>query len=228
MSCQTVQKSISAYLDGTLAGEDRNFVMRHLARCRECEARWEGVRHVHTLLRDLPVAAPPPELASRLKVVASHERARRLARINFVTRVRTSYQTLKLFTDNLMRPLALPAAGGVVSAMLLFGMLMPTLLFQFNFHNDVPTPLSYTQASLREMAPFTFSDDDEILVEVTVNERGEITDYDFPGGRGDRKLDSGIANILLFSRFNPVTLFGQPTSGKLLISFQRSHFVVRG
>ena len=42
------------------------------------------------------------------------------------------------------------------------------------------------------------------------------------------KLDTNIANILFFSSFKPATLFGRPTSGKLVLSFRRSHIFVRG
>ncbi len=227
MSCQSLQKFISSYLDGTLAGEERENITRHLAHCRECGARWEETRHVRFMLHDLAAAPVPLALASRLRALAVHERMRRLTWVSFGARVRNWVDYARLWADNLMRPLALPFAGGVLSALVLFSMLVPTLAFQFNFRNDVPTAL-YTQASLSEMAPFTFNYDTETMVEVTVNDRGEVANYSLPNGEVDRKLDSTIANILILSSFKPATLFGRPTYGKVWLSFRRSHIVVKG
>ena len=231
MSCQSVRKFISAYLDGTLAGDERATVTRHLAHCRDCEALWQESRHVRFTLHDLAALPVPPVLAGRLRVLASREQMRRIARVSLGTRILRWVDYARLWADNLMRPLALPFAGGVLSALVLFSMLVPTLAFRFNFHNDVPTAL-YTQASLEasfpETAPFTFNYDSETTVEVTVNERGEIADYSLVGGQVDGKLDAAIANILFFSSFKPATLFGRPTYGKLWLTFRRSHISVRG
>jgi hypothetical protein len=188
------------------------------------------MRHLRFILHDLEALPVPPLLAGRLRVLASHERISRLARVGLSDRVRRWVDRTKLWADNLMRPLALPFAGGVLSALVLFSMLVPTLAFQLNLRNDVPTAL-YTQASLSslsEMAPYTYNDDNETMVEVTVNERGEVADYSLPRGQVDRKLDTAIANILFFSSFKPATLFGRPTYGKVWLSFRRSHIVVRG
>jgi hypothetical protein len=65
-------------------------------------------------------------------------------------------------------------------------------------------------------------------VELTIDERGQISDYSFPEGKRDRLLESNIANLVLFSQFAPATWFGQPTSGKILVSFRRSSIVIRG
>lgn len=230
MSCQSVQKSISAYLDGKLAGVDRESVARHLASCRECESQWQETRDLRFMLHDLAAVPMPFKLAGRLRVLASHERIERLSRVSLPDRLGKLADRARLCVDNLMRPLALPFAGGVLSALVLFSMLVPTLAFQFNLRNDVPTAL-YTQASLSslsEMAPYTYNDDNETMVEVTVNERGEVADYSLPSGQVDRKLDTAIANILFLSSFKPATLFGQPTYGKVWLSFRRSHIVVRG
>ena len=45
---------------------------------------------------------------------------------------------VQLVFENLMRPMALPFAGGVLSALVMFAMLVPSLAFPHNFRNDVP------------------------------------------------------------------------------------------
>ncbi len=228
MSCQTVQKFISERLDQRLGAEQQERIARHLAICRECATHAAQVQHVRTMLQSLPVAAPPPDVVARLRVVASHERARRLARVDLSTRLEHWADRFHLFINNLMRPVALPLAGGLVSALFLFSMLVPSLLFQINFHNDVPVSAFYTEAALVEAAPFNFTYEDAV-VELTINEKGVVTDYSFPSGKLDRNAESNlIANLVLFSRYIPATLFGQPTTSKILVPFRRSRIVVRG
>lgn len=228
MSCQKVQKFISAYVDRSLAGEEQERMTQHLAHCRECALRSEQARHLRAMLRSMPVAAPPPELVTRLRVVASHERARRLVRVDFRTRLANWADRARLFTDNLMRPVALPFAGGLASALFLFSMLMPTLFFQFNFRDDVPVSAFYTEPAIIEAAPFGFNYED-VAVELTINERGEVIDFAFSGAKLDRNTENSmIANLALFSSYTPATLFGRPTSGKVQLVSRRSRIVVRG
>src|SRR5262249_18439005 len=156
-------------------------VSQHLAYCRECAARSDELFELRRALLQLPAAAPSPRLAMRLRVLASHERERRLSRSSFSAAVRDWSDRAKLVVDNLMRPLALPFAGGVLSALFLFSMLVPTLGFPHNFRNDVPTALC-TQASLEEVTPFGINND-ETVVELTIDDRGQITDYSIPLGK---------------------------------------------
>ena len=225
MSCATVQKSISAFLDRMLGEEDRIHVSLHLESCRECADLYEQIARTHGMVAELPQAALPARLRTRLRVLASHERERRMRRRSASDVLYHWGERFWLFTDNLMRPLALPFAGGLVSALFLMSVLVGTLGFRINLHNDVPTAF-YTQPSLEEMAPFGF-DHDEVVVELTINERGQITDCSFPDPKVDGS-DLSIANVMLFSRFQPATLFGQPTSGKVRMSLRRKSIVVRG
>lgn len=174
---------------------------------------------------DLPRVAPPQELTTRLRVIASRERARRLSRVSLRAALRSWRGSLRLFTDNLMRPMAIPFAGGLCSAVLLFGVLIPTLQFTQNLHNDVPSGL-FTQASLDFLAPFDFTDND-VAIEFTIDEHGAVVDA-VTDGRTGRKVRNDIGNMVLFTTFNPATAFGQPTSGKLRVLFRRSRINIRG
>jgi hypothetical protein len=135
--------------------------------------------------------------------------------------------------DNSMRPWAVPTVGGLCSALILFVMLVPNLGFRRDFANDVPislyTEASMVEAAMVEMAPFTMGKADEIVVEVSLDERGQITGYSLPGGiKIKPDVATGIGQVMLLSSFTPATLFGQPTPGRLLLTFRRSHIVVKG
>jgi hypothetical protein len=178
-------------------------------------------------LRALPVAAPPPELLSRLRVMASHERERRLATFDLETRLENIGARINLFFQNLMRPVALPLAGGLVSALFLFCMLVPTLSFRLDHRNDVPTAL-YTEPSLLEMSPFGYGDDEETtLVELTIDERGIVTDWNTR--ENPRQIQNSVlADLVWYSRYSPASLFGQPTAGKVTVLLRRDRIVVKG
>src|SRR3974390_3187411 len=85
-------------------------------------------------LRSLPRLRPPAKLNSSLRVIASRE-VQRLVRGRSLTRM----DRFRLSFDNLMRPLALPFAGGVFSAVILFSMwVVPSYPVRASSTFDVP------------------------------------------------------------------------------------------
>jgi hypothetical protein len=131
--------------------------------------------------------------------------------------------------DNLMRPVALPLAGGLLSALLLFSVLVPNISFsRRQIVRDVPISL-FTEATVKSQPPFGFNDDDFVL-EVLIDEQGRMTDYSVAEGQRlsvDPQLRRSIENNLLFTEFQPKTSFGQPAASRLFVSFKRSHFNVK-
>jgi hypothetical protein len=113
-----------------------------------------------------------------------------------------------------------------MSALFLFGVLVPTLGFRPSIRNDVPIRL-YTAATLVEVAPVGI-DNDETVVELYVDEKGQAMDYSVQRGKISPELQADLTKMMFFSRFTPATWFGQPTNGKVLVSFRRVHYVVRG
>jgi len=129
MSCQNVQELISLLLDGKLPERGRENVLAHTRVCRECGTHLESWRTQRAILRKMAQAPVPDALAASLSVMASHERERQLARVSIRARVRRLAANINLVFDNLMRPVALPLTGGLLSALLLFGLMMPSLSF---------------------------------------------------------------------------------------------------
>jgi anti-sigma factor RsiW len=226
MSCQTVRNSISAFLDHRVPGNERKRVALHLAECRECAAHLREFSELRDSLKSLPPAPVPALLRTQLQVLASRERAHWNATKTLSLALHTWAMNVKLASDNLMRPLAVPLAGGLVSALLLFGLLVPTLGFRPSVRNDVPTGF-YTAAALVETAPLRISND-ETVVELYVDAKGQATDYSVQQGMVSPQMQADLSNMMFFARFTPATWFGQPTNGKVLVSFRRIKYVVRG
>jgi len=226
MSCQTVQNSLSEFLDHRVAGDERTRVALHLAGCRECALQLRELSELRNGLRSLPRAAVPDRLQMQLQVLASHERARWDATKTLPRALHTWAVNIRLAVDNLMRPLALPFAGGLASAVLLFSLLVPTLGFRPSVLNDVPTRL-YTAATLVDVAPLGINND-ETVVALYVDAKGQATDYSVQRGNVSPQMQADLSKMMFSSRFTPATWFGQPTNGKVLVSFRRINYVVRG
>jgi hypothetical protein len=237
MSCENVQKRISLLLDGkTPAGEQEN-VLAHTRECRECGTRLEALENQRTMMRRMPQAQIPDALAAKLRVMASHERERRLARISVRERLRRIASTVDLAFDNIMRPVALPFTGGIVSTILIFGLLMPTLSFSHqtggtefatypsgrivtNPYDQVADP----DADFPRIEPINTVSDYLNVVDLTIDENGKVVDWQVV--RGELTLD--MKSVILFSNFEPATNMGIATSGKVrMVQFAPS-MTVRG
>lgn len=226
MNCTIVQNSLSAHLDGCLSKEERERIALHVARCGGCQSRLEELKRVRAAVRSLPVGAVPAKVTTALRVMASKERARVAARQG---RFDLLPSRLRLWADNLMRPLALPFAGGFVSAVALFAILIPNFAFHPIVGNDVPFGLS-TEPAFKQV-PFGFdSDTADFVVEVVVDGEGRMADFAVvqgPSLANNPGLKRLIERKLLFTQFTPATMFGRPTSGKMYISFQRQQVNVK-
>ena len=185
-------------------------------------------------LNRLPAKTPPTGLRTSLRVIASRERQRRIARRDLPSVLRLWRDRMRLSCEDLVRTIALPFAGGVCSTLVLFSMFVvpayPLLTQKLSQHTlDVPTVLS-TESSVKSMAPFSAGDDD-IVVDVEVDEQGRMIDYAIVAGasvlaNGD--IRRRLENALVFSNFTPATSFGQPMVSTLRLWFHSSRIEVKG
>jgi hypothetical protein len=162
-------------------------------------------------LRQIPARKPPVGLTAVLRVAASRERQRR----NFTRAERFQLwrQRVQLHADNLMRPIAVPAAGGLFSAFALFIMwVVPAYpLRTVNASMDVPTMLT-TEAGILGTIPVGVSSGSEAVVDVMVDEQGRMVDYRVVSGAAmlSKTMRRRLENTLLFTAFVPATTFGIP------------------
>jgi hypothetical protein len=193
---------------------------------------YEGLGRVQRAMRTPPARPVDRALSAKLSVLASREAARRRRQVDFRARIHDTVEHFALFLNNLMRPLALPAAGGLASAVLLFLAVMPNFqgIMSGEQVNDVPTVLS-TQALLKSTLFESVSAPDYIEVELLVDEQGRVIDYELPKGLTHierEQMRRVIGNSLLFSHFDPPTIFGTPTLGWVRLKFCRTQMDVRG
>jgi len=229
MNCRAVKDQLPTYLEGDLPDAEARVVALHLATCVACRSCSDELGrsrlHLMASLRSLPSPLPPPTLLNRLRIAASYEIERSHGRLDFTSASRRWWMRARLTMHDLMQPLAVPAAGGLLSSIVCFVMLADTLGFpqQKLGVNDIPLGFT-TQVQVDQLSPFGYAGRD-VVVELTIDRDGHVANYAARGAvtRDDMKQ---LNNLILFTSFEPATVFGQPTSGKILL---RSHRInVRG
>lgn len=233
--CANVDRLLASLLDGQLKAETRVKLDTHVRECRTCAGKAEAQIQLRETLRALPTPLAPSRLTTSLLVLASKEQQRRAIRVNWRTRLTNLAERIRLFADNLMRPLAVPAAGGlaggIMSTFCLLGLFGPNLIQQARAAHiaDIPTGL-FTEARLAgTLMPLSTSEPGELTVEVTIDEQGRMLDYRLPEGpKIQDAARRALENDLLFTRFTPATAFGQPVLGKVTIRFHHAEIDIKG
>jgi negative regulator of sigma E activity len=224
--CKAVQARFTEYLDGKLSGREMQLVAAHLEGCKACAREWASLRQVQSLLAGLGPVPEPPDLLLRIRVAVSQERARRRRR---------PLEAWNLAWRNTLGPFLLQASAGFASAVLLLGtvIVLVTMFTQpkvAQASNDeplgnptAPRLLSLsTGAGNNEIGAFS----GPVVVEVYINDAGQMYDYRIVSGPCDAATRSQVENMLLTSVFAPARFFGQPVRGLAVLSF--SGVSVRG
>jgi len=198
--------------DCRLFEPERAPVVLHLTECTDCRRYERELKFVSLALREAAPKRPPVDLTYRLRVLASHERARMIAGSNW-------WSSIRFRLNQILRPLAVPVVGGLFASLMSFAVLVPSFTVHANTTNDVPVGL-YTKVAIAEPSPFAF-DGQDVMVELTIDQTGAISDYSVPGGKLSKDEMRAVGNFLLFTSFKAATAFGQPITSKTLLNISR-------
>jgi len=223
MNCGEAKELFSPYLDGQVSGAQMRAVGRHIEECSRCAHEYRGLQRTQQLLSQLGPRKAAPDLALKLRVAISREVAH--AR-------RPRFQGILIRFENALNALLVPATAGLVSAVVIFGLLLGffALPGQLQASSDVPLML-YTAPQL-EQTSFGSSlgyniGDDSVVIEAYVDANGRVQDYRILSQpQDDEALLPKVKNMLIFTTFRPATSMGRPTAGRAVISF--SKISVRG
>lgn len=226
MKCNAVRTRLAGYLDDAIIGaaqaNERVRVREHLEGCAECRAELERYRKLAVLLSRVPRSMPPADLAVRIRVAA----AQAMPTQDWPGRFRRLRDRAEILLDNVFRPLTVPATGGFFSAILVFVLVLqlisPGLAVRAT-SNDVPLDIlrpaelislsDYPEAWAPEKHDLELSLPHGLLVDVTVDQHGQMAGYQILAGPTSSDLRHQLDQMLLFSRFRPMMSFGRPTSG---------------
>ena len=230
MECEKVKTLLPGYLDGGLQLDDgpesHLMIGRHLEVCGECREELQGYLTLSSLMSRVERAAPPADLALRIRVAA----AQRLSDNPWVHYARRARTRGELILENILEPLALPATGGLTVALVVFILVCQLLGMGAPLRagaNDSPTNL-LQPARLEALAPFPVTGMEEsghsgphaLLVATTVNALGQAVTYEIIAGPDNPTIRRQLDLVLMFSRFRPQMSFGRFTSGgRVVLSF---------
>ena len=232
MTCREAQHLLPGYLDGAVRSRERVILSAHLDSCADCREQLSRYRLVASHLANVPPVSVPPDLATQIRVRVSRERSPWAFAIRIWSRALLSSQ-------NILEPLAVPATGGVLTAVAVFLLAVQSMLVGMPLGrvqaDDLPLNL-VQPAQLETLAPFPVPgsgvadskiDTTPLLIEATLNAHGEVVFYKILSGPNDAASQRQIDQVLLFSRFRPQLGFGRPMGGgRVLLSF--SEVRVRG
>jgi hypothetical protein len=229
MNCYEAAQRLPGYLDGAVHTGDRALLRDHLASCEDCRNELERYRVVASYLANVEACVPPPGLALQIRVRASQLEEGWL--LQWGSRA-------KLFFRNILEPLAVPATGGLLTALGVFVLVVQNILVGVPLGGAVPNdlPLNLVQpARLEKLAPFPIpgvrsteehADSAGLMLEAKLNAQGQVVCYRILSGPNDSLAQRQVEQLLLFSRFRPEVSFGRPRAGRVFLNF--SEVRVRG
>jgi len=230
MTCSSVLRKLSGYLDGALSAREHAAIARHLPGCAECRSELESYSRMAALLAHAEPPAPPAGLSLRIRLAVDHARRETVWR-----RVRRAASRMLV---DFLEPLAVPATGGVATSLFVYALMLHSLFLGVPLGavpHDEPIP-TIQPARLQSLSALPASagaqhipnlNEDVTLVEFTVNAEGQAVSYEVLTGRPDRDTLRQLDHILMFSHFQPQLSFGRPTAGgHVIVRFDEFH--VRG
>lgn len=231
-SCKSIRLNLWDYATQRLTASESDLIGAHLDVCRDCDRCLADVSSMVAGFRHLPVHAVPPLVVTKVRVLASRERSRRLLRLNPAAWLRDRFSSAVMSFDNFLRPFAVPATGGILASFFCFSLIAQNLqLRPYLVDGDLDMPLALnTEVMINDLTPFSFSKKD-FTVELSVDANGNVTDatpMPLNGQAGSiptHEQQKQIESLVLYSSFTPATRFGQRVSSKRLFAFR--HFDVQ-
>ncbi len=216
MKCWSTKRRIADYVDGRLRGSEHSRVAAHLHDCAPCSLRFEQINSVRSALGSLPGTISPATLSTALRVKASQERQATLE--THGSRLRRIWDRWKMRLDDFMRPLTIPATGGLLSSLILFGAFAFTVGGTASVVSyEVPVLNAY--ALHANLVPLQLQS--AVTLTLSLDGKGHITDYTAHGASASFVGDAARLeyNNIALPEFRSVLDLPQPISSDISIRF---------
>jgi len=217
MTCFSARRNSTVYVDGRLRDGERSRIAAHLRKCDPCALHFEQIASLRSAARELPEAVAPAHLTSALRVIASRER--QIVEQNQGSRLRAMWNRWKFRMDDMVRPLTIPATGGLLSSFILFGALAFTIgTATRSVSYDVP--ILYADGTSANLVPLQLGSE-AIVLTITTDSNGRIRDYAVRDGSDSFTGDPTRlhSNNIALPQFPSVLALAHPISGDIRISF---------
>ena len=224
MNCRQAERRLPGYIDGAIPSREHAIVRAHLDTCENCRQQLEKYHRLATRLASMEPAPPPSDLAVRIRVQAARSVTRG-------TRAERSWLRVMLVFENILKPFAVPATGGILTALVAFVLVVQNVLVGVPLGGVVANdlPLNLVQpARLESLAPFPITgalataghpDSGLLLLEATLDAQGGVVSYKILSGPTDPATDARVRDQLMLQVYEPARAFGEPVRGQVLITF---------
>ena len=230
ISCEKVRVFLPGYFDGALPADGGRFtrasIHAHIEGCGPCRLELTRYQKLQQLLANTERVPAPSALSVEIRMALARARENS----NPVTWLRRFLDRADLMRQNILAPLALPATGGLVSAVMVFMLVLPSyaggpLRNLMGVIDEMPS-MSFQPARIDTLAGFSVSGLGDsaskkgVVVEATVGVDGDVVDYRILAGPDNAAVRRSLDQILLMSRFHPEVSFGRRIAGgRVIMSF---------
>jgi negative regulator of sigma E activity len=212
--CAARRAEFSAYLDGEMTGVAMQTMAVHLDGCSDCAGEFAGWRAAQQTLAGMRATTnSPADLNARIHTALALEVARGSHR--------SLPQRLAATWLKTAEPLALRVGAASLAAMALLTLvsLLPGAPVQANDEmRGAMTAPRYLYSQAAEV-PVVTAQDAPLLIEAAVDAQGKVYDYKVLSGPTDAQTLRRVETSLVFSVFQPATMFGNPVSGRVVLTY---------
>jgi hypothetical protein len=215
MNCWSARRQTAGFVDDRLRAGERARLAKHLAECHSCAAEVDQLRTMRSTLSRLPQMKAPAELRTALRVSASQEKQALVMHEGSRLQRLWNYWLYRL--DELMRPITLPATGGLLSSIMLFGALSLTIGETTRIAN-YEVPVMYADRMDANLVPVQLRS--SVVLTLNLDGKGRITDYAVQDGAMSFVGDPSRLqyNNIAVPDFPSVLALAQPVSRGISIS----------
>lgn len=214
INCHQVKRFSAGYIDGRLRSDERSSVKDHLTGCAACSSYFDQIILIRSTMSEMSPPAMPTQLQTRLQVIASRERAEVLKTRG--SRIRAIWERWRFALREMMRPVALPATGGLLSSLLLFGVFVLTFGTTAAV-SSYDIPLCGMGVSEANLVPIELRSH-SVTLNMSFDASGRLGDYNIASQGGNAGLQAHLAAITV-PEFSTVFAVARPVSGDIQIQF---------
>jgi hypothetical protein len=209
MTCFSTRRHSTAYIDGRLRDRERARMAAHLRSCDTCASHVDQLTALRSGLQSLSPVKAPSDLSSKLRVIASRER--HLLVQTEGSRFRRMWDLWKLRLDDLMRPLTIPAAGGILSSLIMFGVLSATIS-ESTRGVGYDIPVIYQDRTDANLVPLDVRN--PLTLTMSLDDKGRIRDYAVQDASASFSGNPSrlTYNTIVLPEFPSVLTFSHPVS----------------
>jgi hypothetical protein len=184
----------------------------HLAECDSCAQAIDDLSAVRSTLRDLPAPVAPTRLRTNLLIMASIER-----KAIRDSRLERLWNRWRFRINEWMRPLTIPATGGLLSSFILFAALA-IMISTTTRAVGYEVPVTYADKIDANLVPVELRS--SVVLTLSLDGKGRITDYAVRDDSGSFVGDPSRLqyNNIALPEFRTVLAMAQPVNRDISIS----------